>query len=434
MSGAGFVGEAPLELWGGAEYTCNRVRDCFFDQMKFSGHAERVADIELFAELGIRTLRCGLLWERHEQHPGWRWEDERMEAVCKAGVRPIAGLLHHGSGPAHTSLVDPSFAEKLARYAGEVAARYPWIDAYTPVNEPNTTARFSGLYGVWYPHQQSRKSYLCALLGQMKATVLSMQAIRAVNSEARLVQTDDMGRIFSTLELGATADLMNERRWLGFDLLCGTVDRTHPMFRYLTDAGLSEDEVLWFRDHPCPPDVIGVNYYLTSDRFLDHRWEMYPGELRSAEGPFVDVETVRVQGEEISGFAALLREASDRYRLPVALTEVHLGDCVQEQIRWIAEAWQDAQRVREEGVKCVAVTLWALLGSFFWNSLVTGENGHYEPGVFRLRDGVPESTELAEFVRGLARGEMPRHPALHEAGWWRRECRVKFQVGEEVAA
>ena len=26
--------------------------------------------------------------------------------------------------------------------------RYPWIDAYTPVNEPLTTARFSGLYGI----------------------------------------------------------------------------------------------------------------------------------------------------------------------------------------------------------------------------------------------------------------------------------------------
>ena len=28
----------------------------------------------------------------------------------------------------------------------------PHITNYTPVNEPLTTARFSGLYGAWYPH------------------------------------------------------------------------------------------------------------------------------------------------------------------------------------------------------------------------------------------------------------------------------------------
>ena len=36
--------------------------------------------------------------------------------------------------------------------AARVAARYPWVLDWTPVNEPVTTARFSGLYGHWYPH------------------------------------------------------------------------------------------------------------------------------------------------------------------------------------------------------------------------------------------------------------------------------------------
>ena len=65
-----------------------------------------------------------------------------------------------------------SFRNKLARYAGAVAERYPWIEAYTPVNEPNTTARFSAMYGVWYPHHMSRASYLRALLNELKGTVL----------------------------------------------------------------------------------------------------------------------------------------------------------------------------------------------------------------------------------------------------------------------
>ncbi|WP_206667357.1 hypothetical protein, partial [Salmonella enterica] len=62
-------------------------------------------------------------------------------------LRPIVGLVHHGSGPPHTHLLDPAFAAGLAAFAGEVARRFPWVEDYTPVNEPLTTARFSALYG-----------------------------------------------------------------------------------------------------------------------------------------------------------------------------------------------------------------------------------------------------------------------------------------------
>ena len=74
--------------------------------------------------------------------------------------------MHHGSGPPTTSLLDPEMATKLAAYAGEVARRYPWIDAYTPVNEPHTTARFACRYGIWFPHHQSERSFLTALMNQ----------------------------------------------------------------------------------------------------------------------------------------------------------------------------------------------------------------------------------------------------------------------------
>jgi dTDP-4-dehydrorhamnose reductase len=417
---------APPEVWGGAEYTCNRVGECYFDQMNLSGHAERARDLESFAALGIRALRCGVLWERHELEPSWRWADAYLDAVRKAGMRPIVGLVHHGSGPRHTSLLDPEFAPKLASYAGEVARRYPWVQAYTPVNEPHTTARFACRCGVWYPHHCSRKSYLRALFHQMKAVVLSMRAIRAVNSDAQLIQTDDLGRIWSTPELAATGDLFSERQWLPFDLLCGLVNRFHPLFHYLREGGLSDHEIFWFRDNPCPPDVIGVNYYVTSDRFLDHRVHLYPERYRSAEGSFVDLEAVRIRPAGIQGFESVLLDAHDRYGLPVAITEVHLGDRVEEQIRWASEAWNAARRAQRAGVACASVTFWALLGSYFWNALVTEDNGHYEQGVFDMSTGSPLPTALAEIVRQCARGESPHHPALLESGWWRQPGRIHY--------
>jgi dTDP-4-dehydrorhamnose reductase len=179
--------------------------------------------------------------------------------------------------------------------------------------------------------------------------------------------------------------------------------------------------------------VIGVNYYLTSDRHLDHRVELYPSKLMSAEGPFIDVESVRVRSEGITGFGPLLLEAWRRYGIPVAITEVHLGGPVHEQIRWLAEAWNGVDYARRQGADCIALTIWAMLGSFYWNALVTCENGHYEPGVFDVRSGRPLATELAEVVAQMAKGKPPSHISLKQPGWWRDDSRILFPYGTEVA-
>ena len=194
--------ESSVALWGGLECTVNRVRDQYFSQMERNGHADRLADLERFASLGVSAIRYPVLWERTA--PGeladadWSWSDLRLPALRELGVMPIVGLLHHGSGPRHTSLLDENFPEKLADYAGAVATRYPWVEYYTPVNEPLTTARFSGLYGVWYPHARDDRSFVQALLNECRGTVLAMRAIRRVNPNALLVQTDDISKNYGT--------------------------------------------------------------------------------------------------------------------------------------------------------------------------------------------------------------------------------------------
>src|SRR5437868_1615831 len=120
-----------LELWGGVECTVNRVADRYHDQLACNGHDRRPDDIGRFAELGFRALRYPVLWERLAPQSldaiDWRWPDERLPMIRDAGMSPIVGLLHHGSGPAYTSLVDDRFPELLARYARAVAERYPWV-------------------------------------------------------------------------------------------------------------------------------------------------------------------------------------------------------------------------------------------------------------------------------------------------------------------
>lgn len=425
-------------MWGGIECTHNRVGNRYFDQLDRNGHAERIEDLDRFAALGLRTLRYPVLWERTApsgvERADWRWPDERLGRLRELGITPIVGLVHHGSGPRSTSLIDPHFPEKLAAYAGAVAERYPWVCDYTPVNEPLTTARFSGMYGHWYPHGRDTRTFLRALLNQCRAVALSMRAIRQINPAARLVQTDDLGKTFATAPLRRQAAHENERRWLTFDLLCGRLNSGHPLWRYLRAGGLSEEELLWFQENPCPPDVIGINHYLTSERFLDHRVEAYPTWTHGGNDQqlrYADVEAVRAP-IDLAGPETLLREAWQRYHLPLAVTEAHLGCTREEQLRWLLHVWCAAEAVRAHGVDVRAVTVWSLLGAFDWNSLLTEQRDQYEPGVFDLRAPAPRPTALARLTSDLAAGREPRHPVLDGPGWWQRPERVLYRPAERL--
>jgi dTDP-4-dehydrorhamnose reductase len=430
------TGPGSMQLWGGLESTIVRIGDSFRDEFVETGHRDRIEDLDRIAALGIRTLRYPVLWETvapdHPDSCDWRFADERLGRLQELGIEPIVGLVHHGSGPRYTDLLDPGFAEGLARHAERVAARYPHLRHFTPVNEPLTTARFSGLYGHWYPHRQDEGSFLRMLANECRATVLAMQAIRRTTPGAQLVQTEDMGKIFATARLQYQADYENERRWLGFDLLCGRVDREHRFWRPLLDAGVSEAELGFFRDNPTPPNMIGVNHYLTSERYLDHHWWHYPDHFHGGNGRdrYADAEAVRIpELEELVGPEARLREVWERYGIPMAVTEAHHGCTGDEQVRWVLDVWDAACRLASDGVDLRAVTMWSLFGAVDWNTLLTENNGFYEPGAFDIRHDPPAETFLAEAARELADSGVCAGTNAVARGWWRRPDRF-YQLPE----
>jgi dTDP-4-dehydrorhamnose reductase len=429
------------ELWGGIECTVNRVGDRYFDQVVRTGHDRRITDLDLIAGLGIKALRYPVLWERvvpiDPSSPDWTWSDERLGRLRELGLRPIVGLSHHGSGPRWTGLLDPVFPEHLARFARAVAERYPWVDAYTPVNEPLTTSRFAALYGHWHPHARNERLMVRALVHQCRAVQLTMREIRQVNPRALLIQTEDLGKTWSTPALRFQADFENERRWLSLDLLCGKVDRRHPLWSHLWWLGLTHNDLDPFLDEPCPPNIIGGNYYVTGERFLDHRLQRYPpdfhgGNLHLA---YADVEAVRVLADGIAGPAGLLREVWERYRLPVAITEAHIGAEPDDQLRWLTNIWRSANSLSKDGVDVRAVTIWSLLGAWDWHCLVTREEGRYEAGVFDIRGDTPLPTPLADLVTAIAQHphSLTNSPGL---GWWEKPERLLYPAvdrnGEDV--
>jgi dTDP-4-dehydrorhamnose reductase len=422
---------SPVQLWGGAECTIVRIGDTWRDQSEETGHAARRSDFETMAELGLKRVRFPILWERiapdRPDRLDFGWTDDRLALLREQGVGVIAGLLHHGSGPHYTSLLDPDFPDKLADYAARIAERYPWIDMWTPVNEPLTTARFSALYGHWYPHRHDEAACLRALANECVGTIAAMAAIRAVNPAALLVQTEDLGKTFSTAPLRHQAEHENRRRWLSYDLLCGRVDERHPFWSRLVKAGVPDAQLGRLRSAAGTPDLLGINHYLTSERFLDHRISHYPGHPPGGNGrdTYVDAEAVRVLHLDAdTGIAPRLREAWERYGIPIAVTEVHHGCTRDEQLRWFAEVWQAAHQVRAEGADIRAVTLWSLFGNVDWRSLLTRRDGIYDVGVFDARGPEPRPTAIAAAARAYARGEDFDHPVLDLPGWWRRPQRL----------
>src|SRR3954447_1917599 len=99
--------ENQVQIWGGIECTINRVKDEYYDQLEYSGHYQRENDIDLIASLGVKMLRYPVLWEKHQkerdQEIDWSVAEKSLNRLRELNITPIAGLVHHGSGPAYVN-------------------------------------------------------------------------------------------------------------------------------------------------------------------------------------------------------------------------------------------------------------------------------------------------------------------------------------------
>ena len=297
----------------------------------------------------------------------------------------------------------------LAEFAGAVAERVSRGSSdWTPVNEPLTTARFSALYGLWYPHARDDRSFVVALLNQCRATVLAMAGDPARQS-ARPAGPDRRPRAAPTAPtaLAAVGRLL-QRAPLARPGTCSAAASTRrtPLWNYLiAQRRRRRRHCSGSPSHPCPPDVIGVNYYVTSERWLDHRLERYPrphGGRRTAE--FVDIESVRVLATPAPGIASLL--AGDL----AALRHPDRGDRGAHRCRPrgpAALAARDLAR-RASGAREPAPTS-APSPSGRCSARSTGTRllgecrGYYEPGPFDIRAPAPRPTALAALDRRARR-------------------------------
>jgi dTDP-4-dehydrorhamnose reductase len=416
------------QVWAGVECAHLAIPTKAGDQLTATGHARRPADIDRLAELGVTAVRYPVLWGwRGHDDTDWNWATDRLGRLRRTGVRAVVGLLHHGHGPPGSSMLDADFPQAFARYARSVARRFPEVDAYLPINEPLTTARFGGLYGLWPPHAADDAVFVRLLLAQCLALRAAFREIRRVRRDAELIVNEDLGRTYGTAETQSQVVFDNHRRWLTWDLLSGRVGPDHPLWSYLAAVPGARAGLDVLRDDPVPPTILGIDYYVTSDRFLDHRVHLYPPHLRGGNGlmDFADVELARVHGFEIDGFGRAIDETWARYHVPVALTEVHLGGRRTDQAAWWLEAWSSAERSVAAGVPVRSVTAWAAFGAWDWASLLCRDDGLYETGAFDARTVPPALTPLGSLI---ARTADAAAMTRRSVGWWRAPERALYRA------
>ena len=207
-------------------------------------------------------------------------------------------------------------------------------------------------------------------------------------------------------------------------------------WKYFKWAGIQSKELNYFRKTYYTPDVIGINYYLTSERYLDTRIHKYPTHMQGGNGKhiYVDVEAVRVRKQGVLGLGKLLKETHKRYPLSkLAITEVHLGCTRDEQLRWLQETWDTCNELKTKGLPLVGMTAWSLFGAYNWDVLLSKEGDFYESGAFDIRTGTPRITALGKLISNLSsKGDSFNHETLKSLGWWKREVRLLYTVESQI--
>ncbi len=413
---------APLEIWASPEPTVARIdAGTFRDQCAETGWSARLGDVDRIADLGVGACRLPVLWEHVAPHVPERCDfgaaRARLERLRTRGVDPIVTLLHHGSGPAYTDLLDPAFPELFAAYAAAAARALPGVRRWTPINEPLTTARFSTLYGVWYPNVRDDAAFGRALVHETLAILAAMERIRDVEPAAELVLTEDLQR-FTAADAGVRGyvDFLRERAFVSVELLAGRVCPGHALYAFLVErCAVGADVLADIARRATVPTLVAFNHYPHSERYI----------FSAADGTIGDVPAVYVAGEPSPDAAPLLAAAAQRLALPLALGEVHVDAPADERVRWLAQHVAGVHALRGAGVDIRAIGVWAAVGMVDWHSLLRERSGAVEDGIYTFAgpDATPQPTALTAAVRALARGECIDDRGVR--GWWERAGRER---------
>jgi|KBSSwiStaDraftv2_1062776.scaffolds.fasta_scaffold64405_3 beta-glucosidase/6-phospho-beta-glucosidase/beta-galactosidase len=343
------------------------------DEMESCGHYRLWRDdFRLCVEMGINYLRYGPPIHTTWLAPGkydWEFADITFAELKRLRIVPIVDLCHFGLPDWLGNFQNGDFPALFETYARDFAARFPWVQLYTPVNEMFICAMFSAQYGWWNEQLSSDTAFVTALKHIVKANVLAMRAILEVRADAIFIQSESSEYFHAESPAAIRpAELLNSKRFLSLDLNYGRrVDS--EMYEYLMAGGMTREEYHFFLDNRLKQHcIMGNDYYKTNE----HR---------------VAADGMTCASGEVFGYDEITRQYHARYGLPVMHTETNLneGPLGTESAEWLWKQWANVLRVRNDGVPIVGFTWYSLTDQVDWDSALRVKNGNVNPlGLFDL--------------------------------------------------
>jgi beta-glucosidase len=343
------------------------------DEMAKCGHYKQwKRDFDLVEELGTTFLRYGppifSTWLGDGRYD-WDFADLTFADLLRRDITPIVDLCHFGVPDWIGDFQNPDFPRLFAEYARAFAARFDWIQFYTPVNEMYICALFSARYGWWNERLTTDRSFVTALKHIVKANVLAMHAILAVRPDAIFVQSESSEYFHAkTPRAIGPAERLNEIRFLSLDLNYGR-RVSSEMYELLLDAGMTRDEYHFFLNHQLKHHcIMGNDYYVTNEHVVgEDGHTAYAGE--------------------IFGYHVITSQYYARYALPIMHTETNLkqGPNGDEAVRWLRKEWANVLRVRNDGMPILGFTWYSLTDQVDWDTALRESNGRVNPlGLYDL--------------------------------------------------
>jgi len=318
-------------------------------------------DLQRAASLGVRAIRWGIPWYRVEPEPGvfdWSWCDRVLDVmVNRFHLVPILDLMHYGTPLwLENSFINADYAQRVAEYAGAAARRYRGlVDVFTPLNEPMVNVDFCGRRAEWPPYLEGDDGYVKLLMAIARGIVLTAEALRAEQPGCTLLQVEALWRFTtSSEEHRQQVTLDNLRQYLCFDLCSGGFGEGHPLLPLLAMHGVTSGSLDWFAVHAVTFDIFGANFYPWSYGRLEPDAR---GRLRHAKP---------ARPTPGGAIAEVIRDAWDRYHLPVMVTETSAKAPVEGRARWMDETIAAVQMLRTQGVPVVGYTWFPMMTMVDW--------------------------------------------------------------------
>ncbi|NFO31611.1 glycoside hydrolase family 1 protein [Clostridium botulinum] len=312
-------------------------------------------DVKLFSEMGLKAYRFSIAWTRiipqgtgEVNEKGIKFYNDLIDELNKYNIEPVVTMFHFDlpyaleekGGWSNRDTIDA-----FSKYAKVLFERFgSKVKYWLTINEQNTMILHPGAIGIPKGGKLPSKKELYQqnhhmLLAQAKVMNLCHEMCPNGKIGPALNTTAMYGKTCNPLDAIAAHNWETIRCWSFLDMAVrGKYNKL--AWSYLMDRGLEpiiEDGDMDIMKN-AKPDFIAINYYSTatiaaskgdasdiSARAGDQQIMLgEQGVYRAAENPYVDKTKYGWVVDPI-GLRMTLRKVSERYDLPILITENGIG-------------------------------------------------------------------------------------------------------------